>query len=275
MMKKCVNLALCTLFLMLSTHSFAGETQTSGHIKLSYSNGKPATTGLANINAVLHSIGVRVSALPLPNLAFPLLEASQNRALNSDEVANLLSIFSLHRGELLAEINKAGREPEAHRGGYLSTSEVDVPPYPKVYDMKSLTPEVMAYLQVKFGKLHVNSAENGMGVDEVMSLVSSGPWTWFFLLPDDVIGKLTLGYVGLDGPGWRLSYPGLVPHGAYLEPEYGLIVAHIHGPKNFVMRYEEPSVSGAKMLGTNSWIDFSAKTPKLLDMASTPTKKNP
>jgi len=76
---------------------------------------------------------------------------------------------------------------------------------------------------------------------------------------------LTLSHVALDGPGWRISYPGLVPHGGYLDSEYGLVVAHAHGPKNFVMRYEDPSVHGAKTLGMNSWIDFSGKTPKLLD----------
>ncbi len=43
------------------------------------------------------------------------------------------------------------------------------------------------------------------------------------------------------------------------------ITAYAHGPKNFVMRYIEPSVNGARMLGNNSWIDFSGKTPKLLD----------
>ncbi len=264
-MIKWINLALCSLFLMLPTHTYADQFQTEGKIKLSYSDGKSATTGLESINEVLRSVGVRVSKLPLPEAASPILKASQTRAINPDETAKLLSIFSLHRGELLDEIRKAGRKPEAHRGGYLTTSEIDVPPYPKVYDMKALSPEVMAFLQVKFGKLHVNSAENGMGIDEVMSIVSGGPWTWFFLLPDDVIGKLTLGYVGLNGPGWRISYPGLGPHGGYLDSEYGLVVAYAHGPKNFVMRYEEPSVRGAKLLGTNSWIDFSGKIPKLKD----------
>jgi len=264
-MIKWVNLVLCSLFLMLPTHSYADQIQTEGKIKLSYSDGKPATIGLDGINAVLLSIGVRVSKLPLPEAASPILKVSQTRALNPEEITKLLSIFSLHRGELLAEISKAGRKPEAHRGGFLSTSEVDVPPYPKVYDMKALSPEVMVYLQVKFGKLHVNSSDNGMGIDEVMSIVSGGPWTWFFLLPDDVIGKLTLGHVGLDGNGWRISYPGLVPHGGFFDPEYGLVVAYAHGPKTFVMRYIEPSVSGAKMLGKNSWVDFSGKTPKLLD----------
>ncbi len=237
-MIKSVILVLCALFLILPTKSFADQTQTEGKITLSYSDGKPDTAGLSNINSVLRSVGVRVSTLPLPEIALPILKASQTRAINSNEVTNLLSIFSLHRGELLDEIRKAGRNPEAHRGGYLSTSEVDVPPYPKIYDMKAMTPEVISYLQEKFGKLHVNSADNGMGIDEVMTIVSGGPWTWFFLISENVIGKLTLGHVGLDGQAWRISYPGLVPHGGFLDPEYGLVVAYAHGPKNFVMRYE-------------------------------------
>lgn len=257
--------ALCVLLFTAPVVAFADPS--TGNLTLSYSDGRAETQGVDDVNAVLRSIGVRVSVLSLPQPATPLLKISHTRALKSEETAKLLSLFSLHRGELLEEIERAGRTPEAHRGGYLSTSEVDVPPYPKVYDMKALTPEVTAFLQVKFGKLHVNSAENGMGIDEVMSIVSGGPWTWFFLLPDDVIGKLTLGYVGLDGPGWRISYPGLVPHGGYLDPEYGLVVAHAHGPKSFVMRYEEPSVNGARLLGTNSWIDFSGESPALLEKA--------
>lgn len=51
----------------------------------------------------------------------------------------------------------------------------------------------------------------------------------------------------------------------YLDPEYGLVVGYAHGPKNFVMHYEEPSVEGAALLNTNPWIDFSGETPQLLD----------
>lgn len=87
----------------------------------------------------------------------------------------------------------------------------------------------------------------------------------FFVLPDNVVVKLTLGHVSLDGEAWRISYPGLVPHGGFLDAPYGLVVAYAHGPKNFVMRYEEPSVEGTEVLGTNSWIDFSGDVPKLLD----------
>lgn len=234
-------------------------------IKLSYSNGKPATMGLDNVNAVLYSIGVHVSTLSIPEEASPLLKTSQTRSLNPDEAAKLISIFSMDREDLLDQISKAGREPTIPQGGYLTTSEDGVPPYPKVYDMKAMTPETIFYLQEKFGKLHVNSADSGTGIDEVMTIVSGGPWTWFFVLPDNVVGKLTLGHVNSDGQAWRISYPGIVPHGGFLDAEYGLVVAYAHGPKNFVMRYEEPNVNGSELLGTNSWIDFSGKTPNLLD----------
>lgn len=264
-MKKLLSLALLSVSLLLPIHSFADQTGTEGALKLAYSDGRAVTTGVDNVNAVLRAVGVRVSTLPLPEAALPILKISQTRAVTQEEADELMPHFSLHRGQLLDEISKAGRKPEAHRGGYLSTSEEGVAPYPKVYDMKAMTPEVMAFLQEKFGKLHVNSAENGVGIDEVMTIVSGGPWTWFFSLPDNVVGKLTLGHVGLDGQAWRISYPGLGPHGGYLDSEYGLVVAYAHGPKNFVMRYEEPSVEGTELLNTNPWIDLSGETPKLLD----------
>ncbi|WP_027856498.1 hypothetical protein [Marinobacterium jannaschii] len=264
-MNKLLSMALLGASLLLPLHSFADQTGTEGTLKLAYSDGRPVTSGVDNVNAVLRSVGVRVSTLPLPDAALPILESSQARAITSEEADQLISHFSLNRGELLDEIRKAGRKPEAHRGGYLSTSEGGNAPYPKVYDMKALTPEIKAYLQEKFGKLHVNSADNGMGIDEVMTIVSGGPWTWFFSLPDNVVGKLTLGHVGLKGQAWRISYPGLGPHGGFLDSDYGLVVAYAHGPDNFVIRYQEPGIEGAELLNTNPWIDFSAETPKLLD----------
>ncbi|XQW85312.1 hypothetical protein ACOYR1_00870 [Thalassotalea piscium] len=265
-MKNLASLALTAAIIILPTsQSFAVNTpSTKGQLTLSYSDGRPDSNGLKDVNAALMTVGVRVSTLPLPKAATPLIETSEKRALTKDEGAKLMSLFSLHRGQLLEQIEKAGRKPEAHRGGFLSTSEVGVAPYPKVYDMKAMTLDVVEYLQEKFGKLHVNSAENGMGIDEVMTIVSGGHWTWFFTLPDNVTGKLTLGHVDVGGKAWRISYPGLVPHGGFLEPDYGLVVAYAHGPKNFVMRYEDPGVKGSEVLGSNPWIDLSGIKPKLL-----------
>ncbi|MDR7121999.1 hypothetical protein [Rheinheimera soli] len=243
----------------------ADPTASAGQLTLSYSDGRPATHGVVQVNNVLKSVGVRVNTVAIPAQAKPVIEQAKTRALTQEENEKLISLFSLHRGDLLEQIELAGREPAAHRGGFLSTSEKGVAPYPKVYDMKAMTPDVMHYLQAKFGKLHVNSAENGIGIDEVMTIVSGGTWTWFFVLPDNLVAKLTLGYVPSDGEAWRISYPGLVPHGGFLDAPYGLVVAYAHGPEHFVMRYEEPSVQGSETLGTNPWIDFSKTVPTLLN----------
>lgn len=236
-----------------------------GFIELSYSNGTPSTYGVDEINSVLVSIGVRVSTLPIPDEAVPILNISPKRALSQSEADKLISIFYLDRDNLLDEINNAGRLPAVKSGGNLSTSEIGVSPYPKVYDMKALDAKTTIYLQSKFGKLHVNSSENGLGIDEVMTIVSGGPYTWFFVLPDGVVGKLRFGMIEESQHAWRISYPGKVPHGGFFDAPYGLVVAFAHGPEHFVMRYENPSVQNASTLGDNPWIDFSQNPPKLLN----------
>jgi len=267
-MNKLLKVVFVAVLSTVSVSSaLASQPSTEGQLTLSFSDGKADVNGVEAVNQYLLKVGVRVSTLPLPEEAKPILKASTKRAVTEAESKKLLSLFSLHRGQLLEEIKKADRKPEAHRGGYLSTSEIGVAPYPKVYDMNAMTTDIKQYLQKKFGKLHVNSADSGVGIDEVMTIISGGSWTWFFVLPDNVVGKLTLGYVGLNSKAWRISYPGLVPHGGYLDSDYGLVVAYAHGPKNFVMRYEESSVAGTETLNDNPWIDFSGDKPKLLKIA--------
>lgn len=244
------------------THAAAPDGE--GRIALHYSDGSPPSVGLEAVNARLRSIGVRVSEVPIPEAARAVLAASRTRALSAQESAAVLGHFQLDRKALMQEIVSAGRAPEMPRGGYLQTSEVGVAPYPKVYDMQALDAATTAFIQRKFGRLHVNSSEAGVGIDEVMTIVSGGPYTWFFVFPQDVVGKLRFGRVGEQGPAWRISYPGLVPHGGFFDARDGLVVAYAHGPSSFVMRYDDPSVDGAATLNDNPWIDFTAPRPVLL-----------
>ncbi len=257
------TLAVVLLTTLPWAQSTAETASGSGQLTLSYSDGRAATQGIEQVNQVLKSVGVRVSTVAIPQQAKAVIAQAKQRALTREESEQLIGHFALDRADLLQQIKLAGREAAAVRGGFLSTSEKGVAPYPKVYDMKSMTPELVHYLQKKFGKLHVNSAENGVGIDEVMTIVSGGAWTWFFVLPDNTTAKLTLGYVPADGKAWRISYPGLVPHGGFFDAPYGLVVAYAHGPEHFVMRYEEPAVQGAETLGGNPWIDFNAEKPVL------------
>ncbi len=238
-------------------------------IALDYSDGTAPALGLEAVNESLRSVGVRVSQVAIPDEARSILRVSKSRALSATEADDLIQLFPLGRRELVEQITLAGREPAMPRGGYLQTSEVDVPPYPKVYDMKSLDEDLIVFLQRKFGRLHVNTSESGVGIDEVMTIVSGGPYTWFFVLEGNVVGKLRFGVVEADGKAWRISYPGLVPHGGFFDAPDGLVVAYAHGPRHFVMRYDDPSVDGFETLGGNPWIDFSSERPVLLTRPQT------
>ncbi len=257
------SLALLLSGIALPAASAPGP-DADGYIALHYSDGTPASVGLDAVNARLRSIGVRVTEVQIPEAAQPILRVSRTRALNAAESTALLGHFQLGRKELVQEILHAGRSPEMPRGGHLQTSEIGVAPYPKVYDMRALDAPTTDFIQRKFGRLHVNSSEAGVGIDEVMTIVSGGPYTWFFVFPQDVVGKLRFGRVGERGLAWRISYPGLVPHGGFFDAADGLVVAHAHGPASFVMRYEDPSVDGAATLNDNPWIDFTANRPVLL-----------
>jgi hypothetical protein len=246
-----------------------------GYLALHFSDGSKPALGLEAVNARLREIGVRVGEANIPEAAKPVLRASRTRAVTTAESEKLLELFHLGRRELLEEIAQAGREPEMHRGGYLQTSEIGVPPYPKVYDMKALDGKTTAYLKRKFGKLHVNSSDAGVGIDEVMTIISGGPYTWFFVFEGGVVGKLRLGSVSGEGKAWRISYPGLVPHGGFFDAEHGLVIAFAHGPEHFVMRYEDTSVDGYETLNDNPWIDFSVEPPVLMDKPKSESAENP
>ncbi|UWQ32429.1 hypothetical protein K3555_18145 [Leisingera sp. M527] len=264
-MKLLSKLAAAAAVLWLPAQGLAGAADTAGLLKLEYTDGRPTSLGVEDVNAVLNSVGVRVSTVAIPDEALPILEASRSRAITAEEEAQLISAFELTREDLLAEIAAAGRQPTVENGGSLTTSEPGVAPYPKVYDMNKMDAETRIWVHKKFGPLHINHAEDGTGIDEVMTVISGGPWVWFFELPGDVIGKLTLGHVGPEGEAWRISYPGIRPHGGFLNPEYGLVVAYAHGPEQFEIHFDADNVAGSRLNGTNAWIDFSGDKPVLLD----------
>ena len=151
------------------------------------------------------------------------------------------------------------------RGGFLGTREGETAPYPKVYDMKAMTPEMRTWALNRYGRLHVNSSDNGVGIDEVMTVVSGGAFTWVFVLPDGVLARLTVHRIAENGPALRLSYPGMGTHAGYMDPTDGIIVAYAHGPEEFTIRFDEPTAPHANLLDTNAWVDLTGPVPKLRD----------
>ena len=252
-------------FMLISTISFS-QNQINDGLRLQFSDGRPDAWGFKDVNAVLKQIGVHGTLLPIPEKVKPLLEISSKRALTADENKTVSSFFPMDRKSLLEQVKLAGRVPVVAGGGSLGTIEVGNTPYPKVYDLMSWSPEGQADGLRKYGTFHVNSSDDGTGIDEVMTVVAGGSFTWFFVLPDNTMIQLTVKRIGKNDKAVRLSYPGLGIHAGYMNPKDGLIVAYAHGPKDFVMRYKSPGVRGEKFLGTNPWVDFTTPRPTIIDI---------
>ncbi|MDX2132951.1 MAG: hypothetical protein SFY69_12950 [Planctomycetota bacterium] len=229
----------------------------TSRVLLKFSDGRESLQDLAKVNEVLGTVGVHLSTITLPPASVPLLESSVRTPLSDADRSKLLELFALSRQDVLEQVRMAGRLPVLPDGGSMVTGEPDVAPYPKVYDLRSMSAQDRLSARDKFARLHVNSTDTGTGVDEVMTLVAGGPWTWYFLLKDNVVVELHMSRVGPSGTGWRLSYPGLTPHGGHFHAESGLCVAYITGPQVWTMRYEAPGHAGERMLGSNPWIDFN------------------
>jgi hypothetical protein len=266
-LKRVIALAASLGVVFLGISSAQAQEPRDRYIRLSFNDGRSDVEGLESVNAHLMRVGVRVFEVSIPDSAHAVIASSRSRALTNAEHTELLSAFALDRAALMDIVRQAGRTPAVEGGGSLSISEADVPPYPKVYDMRALDQQTVAFLMRKFGRLHVNRADSGEGIDEVMTVVSGGPFTWFFVLDDGVVGKVRFSAVEEGDRGWRISYPGLVPHGGYFDAAHGLVVANAHGPRTFVMRYTDDRVRSPERLNDNPWIDFSADPPRLLDQS--------
>ena len=196
-------------------------------------------TGVEAVNNALNPIGVNVVTVDIPEAARPLLAASHRRALTKAEHGALISAFNLSRG-LLEQARLAGARARGARGG-VATEETGVGPYPKVYDLMALDERTRSAVLGKYGRMHVNSAEDGTDIDEVMTVVSGGPFRWGFTLKDGSIARFQIDKVGLEDKAVRISYHGLGMHAGLMDAKQGLLVAFAHGPRAFTMRVTRPT----------------------------------
>lgn len=255
---KLTKIALLAATVFASANAIANDV-----VSLKFSDGRADIKGVENVNAVLNPIGINVTTIDIPEAAKPTLKASERRALTKDEHDFLIKQFYLDQEQLLEQVKLAGRT-SAVKGGGVLTEETGFGPYPKVYDMKALDEKTHKSVLEKYGRMHVNSADDGTDVDEVMTVVNGGPFRWGFTLKDGSIARFQVEKVSLNDKAVRVSYHGLGMHAGIMDAKQGLIVAFGHGPKEFTMRYKA-NVPHAQLLGTNPWIDFSGAYPVVLD----------
>jgi len=153
--------------------------------------------------------------------------------LSADENRVVLDYFLLSRERLLEVINEAGREPNIPGGGDLKTfvSNHDYW-YPQLWVAQA------GEDYSRFDRLHVNTAEDGTGVDEVLQMIAGAGVTIVLQLENTI--RLTL---GLDCPnsesGWMITYNGGRPHiGSVSSATPGTkLVTQVIGPESWQMRY--------------------------------------
>ena len=250
------NLFNAILFILLSvsvSSSMADDVIRGAFLKFADSR---SVSDLAKINAVLKQSGVSLEQIDIPSSALPLVKKSLKEPLSSKDKEVLLDIFSLSKDDVVEQAVKSNRVPVIKGGGSLKTGEPDAEPYPKVYDLKAMSDADRLKARDKFGPLHVNATDAMLGVDEVMTLIAGGPWTWYFEVNGEPV-ELHMSKVYPGEKGWRLNYPGLTPHGAYFYADEGVAIAYITGPEKWKMRYEAPTLPDSALLGKNPFIDFT------------------
>lgn len=192
-------------------------------------------TALEEVQAELTRIGVGVWPLRLdgvPDEIRPLLGAG---SLTDDETARIRDHFLLSRERLLEIIAASGRTPNVAGGGALETMVANQSyGYPQLWVVQGDVD------YTRFDRFHVNTADDGTGVDEVLQMISGEGVIVRTRQPDGTIYNLRVDCPS-DDACWMFSYDAGQHHIGSLSsatPGTKLVVQAI-GPRDWSLRYVE------------------------------------
>ena len=204
-------------------------------LRLERGDGGPALVGIGAVNAALAPFGARVWPLDLSTVAPDILDLLARPTLDAADAGRIKAALLLSREALLAKLAEAGRSPHVPGGGALET---EVANHGYAYPQLFVVEEGVDY--TRFDRFHVNVAEDGTAVDEVMQILSGGGVRILQRLPGGEAVTLTL-----DCPsavqGWTVTYDGAVSHiGSMSSARPGTkALMQVFGPARWTMRYDE------------------------------------
>ncbi|GAB5467935.1 MAG: hypothetical protein Kilf2KO_09650 [Rhodospirillales bacterium] len=200
-------------------------------LHLSFNDGRPDLRDLAEVQAALLQAGVGLWPLDLTSLPAEARHLLEPAVLSAEERAELLAACLLPRDRLLAIIADAGRSPQVAGGGALETRVVN-----HGYDYPQLFVQDPDSDFGRFERYHVNRADDGTAVDEVIQILSGGGIRILRRLEDG--SELVLSLDCPDGDqGWLLTYEGGRPHiGSLSRARPGTkAVVQVIGPPTWTM----------------------------------------
>jgi hypothetical protein len=207
---------------------------TTGGVFLEFADGRPPVGALCEVNAGLAPYGSRVSPLDLAGVPGDIRRLLAQPHLTGDEADRVKRQFLLPRERLLQVVAEAGRAPHVAGGGSIAPFvENHGYAYPQLY----LSEAGVDYR--RFDRFHVNTADDGTGVDEIGQLLSGGGIRILQRRPGGGIATLRLACPSPDH-GW-IVYDGGSSHiGSFSGASPGTkFLMQVIGPERWVMRYDQ------------------------------------
>ncbi len=204
-------------------------------LRLEFSTNRAPIDALDAINAELSDFGAHVSPLDTGRESDEIRNLLSKVTPTPEELQRLKSHFLLSRNELLEVITAAGREPQVPGGGALTTH---IATYDYDYPQLYIAEAGVDY--TRFERFHVNAAEDGTGVDEVLQILWGEGVEVHLQAADDAVLTLHLDCRGTD-QGWIVTYDGEHPHIATVSgatPGTKVLVQVIGAPR-WSMNYVE------------------------------------
>lgn len=210
----------------------------SSGLLLEFSDGRAPVTTLAEVDAGLAPYGSRVWRLDLADVPEDVRLLLQQPSVTSDEADRIRAHFLLSRQRLLEIIAAAGRTPHVPGGGAMNPFvENHRYAYPQLYAAEA------GVDYSRFDRFHVNTADDGTGVDEIGQLLFGGGVRIIQRRP--AYGEASL-HLACPSPehGWIVTYDGGASHiGSLSGASPGTkFLMQVIGPERWVMRYDEDRI---------------------------------
>jgi hypothetical protein len=208
---------------------------TSTSLILEFSDGRPAATALDMVNAGLAPFGSRVWPRDLAGVPEDVRQLLAQPRLSKPEANRLKAQFLLPRERLLQPIAEAGGAPQVPGGGSLTPFvENQGYTYPQLY-----VAEAGADYS-RFDRFHVNTTDDGIGVDEIGQLLHGGGVRILQRRPGLATTTLHLACPFAEH-GWIVTYDGGRSHiGSLSAVSPGTkFLMQVIGPERWSLRYDD------------------------------------
>ena len=204
--------------------------------QLEFSDGRSPIFDIESINSVLAAIGSRIWTRDFTSVPMDVRKLLRQSTLSPSEAEQVKTHFLYPRQRLVEIIESAGREPNVPDGGELTTYVTNLGCwYPQLY----VIAEGVDYS--RFEKFHVNTADDGTAVDEIIQLLSGSDFVYHLRGPEGLTLMVHLACIG-DEKGMILTFNGKTPHlGKVSMATPGTkILNQAIGPAQWVIRECDP-----------------------------------